>query len=380
MSGAGVSAAGGDTVALCGKGFYIWQIPHCERGDPGAIAARAVAAGLSHVLIKIADGAEWRYNYNYDAGVDLVPPVKQALTEAGIKVWGWHYVRGDDPLGEAQLAVQRTSALGMDGYVIDAEVQYKNLEKWDAASQYMQELRRGLPDIPMALSTYRYPYRHRYLPFSIFLEGCDYAMPQVYFEEAHNPEEQLEMCIGQYQDLTPARPVIPTAPTYATSVWRPTADEITRFFTKARDMGLTAANAWSWDYSRQAEYVDLWNAVADFDWPPIPPSEEMPDQLVERLNQHDPVQIVELYHNQAAHVTGARTVVGRDGISAWYRTMLQQLLPDGRFELTGKSGDENSRHFTWTATSLNGSVADGSDTLGMRSGKIQYHYSYFTIT
>ncbi|MGD2252076.1 MAG: nuclear transport factor 2 family protein, partial [Anaerolineales bacterium] len=177
----------------------------------------------------------------------------------------------------------------------------------------------------------------------------------------------------------PARPVIPTAPAYATSVWRPTADEITRFFTKAQEMGLTAANAWSWDYSRQAEYVDLWNAVADFDWPPIPPSEEMPDQLIERLNQHDPAQMVELYHDQAAHVTGARTVVGKDGISEWYRMMFQQLLPDGRFSLTGKSGDENSRHFTWTATSLSGSVADGSDTLGMRSGRIQYHYSYFTI-
>ena len=44
-----------------GKGFYIWKIPSCEGGDPVKIAYTAHRAGLTHVLIKIANGI---YDYN----------------------------------------------------------------------------------------------------------------------------------------------------------------------------------------------------------------------------------------------------------------------------------------------------------------------------
>ena len=44
-------------MTLQGKGFMIWQVPNCEGGDPNAIAAVAMEANLSHVLIKIADSS-----------------------------------------------------------------------------------------------------------------------------------------------------------------------------------------------------------------------------------------------------------------------------------------------------------------------------------
>lgn len=44
---------------LQGKGFFIWQIQSCEKGNPDAIAAAAQAAGLTWVAVKIADGAPW---------------------------------------------------------------------------------------------------------------------------------------------------------------------------------------------------------------------------------------------------------------------------------------------------------------------------------
>ena len=61
-------------MTLRGKGYYIWKIPNCENGDPAAIANVAAQAGLSHVLIKIADGVG-SYNVDLTTGVDLVPPV-----------------------------------------------------------------------------------------------------------------------------------------------------------------------------------------------------------------------------------------------------------------------------------------------------------------
>ena len=60
-----------------GKGFFIWKIPACEGGDVKAIANLAQKAGLSHVLIKIANGS---LSYNIDSEKnDLVIPLVKAL-------------------------------------------------------------------------------------------------------------------------------------------------------------------------------------------------------------------------------------------------------------------------------------------------------------
>jgi len=105
----------------------------------------------------------------------------------------------------------------------------------------------------------------------------------------------------------------------------------------------------------------------------------MPDRLLGRMNQHDPVFITSLYNDNAAHVTGARTVVGREEIRKWYQSLFETLLPGGTFKITGKSGQGDSRRFTWSAKSRKGKVLDGSDTLGLKDGRIQYHYTYFTV-
>lgn len=366
-------------AGLHGKGYYIWKLPYCDGGNPQAIARRATAARLTHVLIKIADGISWKYNYNSETKTDYVPPVIAALKDAGVSVWGWHYVRGDDPEAEARLAVERVWELGVDGYVIDAEREYKKPGRREAAKVFMQKLRAGLKDLPIALSSYRFPRIHSAFPFSEFLEGCDYAMPQVYFEEAHNPEQQLEICLDQYMSLRPARPVVPTAPTYASGDWCPTPEEIRRFFARARSLGLSAANAWSWDFATRTKYLDLWNAVAEFEWPLPTQTSDVPEKLIGALNRGDVGGAASLYHERAAHVTGERTVVGRSAVAEWYQTMLDQLLPNARFALTGKCGRDNSRHFTWNATSPSGTVSDGSDTLGLIQGKILYHYTFFTV-
>ena len=139
-------------MTLIGKGFFIWKIPFCHGGDPDAIARTASEAGLSHVLIKIADGSTWPYNFDFDRNIDLVPPVKEALKEKGIQVWGWHYVRGDDPISEARLAIDRTLELGMEGYVIDAEGEYRHTSKRTAATRFMQALREKLPEARLGYS------------------------------------------------------------------------------------------------------------------------------------------------------------------------------------------------------------------------------------
>ena len=49
---------------LQGKGFFTWKLPNCENGDPKKVADQAVAAGLTHLVIKVADGTG-AYNGNW---------------------------------------------------------------------------------------------------------------------------------------------------------------------------------------------------------------------------------------------------------------------------------------------------------------------------
>ncbi len=379
-------------MALEGKGFFIWRILNCEGGDANAIANKAEAARLTHVLIKIADT---RYPFGYDRNNnDLVPPVSQALKNRGMQVWGWHYVKGSDPAGEARVAIARTRELQLDGYVIDAEHEYKWRGKDAAARLFMTELRQALPNHPIALSSYRFPTYHRELPWAAFLEKCDFNMPQVYWEQAHNPGAQLERSVGEFADtrlVGHARPVIPTGSAYGAGGWVATAEDQRRFYQKALELGLSAANTYSWDWSTSPGHHDLWDAVAGFQWPlaeaaptvpapaPMPPGvpNDPLQHYVDALNNRDIDLLVSLYHENAGHVNAQRMILGIQAIREWYRKMLDELLPSGNFAIDHVRGKGTSWTFNWTFHSPAGQMAGGKDTLGLREGRIQYHYSSF---
>jgi hypothetical protein len=364
---------------LTGKGCFIWKVPNCEDGDPQAITAVARDAGFTHVLIKIADGT-YSYNYDRERKLDLVEPLVQSLRSVGIQPWGWHYVYGDGPLAEAKKAIHRVRDLELSGYVINAEGPYKKPGKWEAARVFMREVRSALNDIPIALSSYRFPSYHPQIPWRTFLENCDFAMPQVYYEFNHNPEAQLHRTLREYQDLTPSLPVFPTGPVYRRGSWVPTADDVINFIWTAQQLGMTGVNFWEWSRVRDEKLAELWKAVKDYDWGEAP----MPRDIVERyffaLNNHSIDQILELYFPAAIHIASGRTRIGLDALRGWYQTFLNNLLPEATFTLTSSSGGANSRHFSWKAVSRRGQVENGSDVIGLIDDRLVYHYSSFTVS
>ena len=206
---------------------------------------------MTHVLIKIANGTR-SFNIDSDTGADLVAPVVQSLKARGIAAWGWHYVYGDAPRTEADIAIQRVRELNLDGYLIDAEGEYKDPGKDDS--------RRRVYDPPQSRSCHPahrsvYPHtagRHTIpeFPWKEFLEKCDVNMPQVYWVKAHNPADQLARSLREFQAITPYRPLIPTGPMYIYGSWEPTAQEIVEFLDKTRALNLEAANFFAWYYAR----------------------------------------------------------------------------------------------------------------------------------
>jgi SnoaL-like domain len=365
-------------MELQGKGMMIWILSRCENGDPEAIAKTAQAAGLTHVLIKIANGTR-TFNVDSDTGIDLVAPVVQSLKARGIAAWGWHYVYGDAPKTEANIAIQRVRELNLDGYLIDAEGEYKDPGKDDAAAEFMTRIKAGLPSsTPVGLSSYRWPTYHPQFPWKEFLEKCDVNMPQVYWVKAHNPADQLARSLREFQALTPYRPLIPTGPMYIYGSWEPTAQEIVEFLDKTRALNLEAANFFAWYYARSI-LKPLWSALSTYPWQPYPSLPDFPQRYIDALNTRDVNKVMALYAPTATHITPARTVQGEAAIRSWYSAFFSQVLPNATFSLQDYSGSGTSWQFSWSASASNGSVSDGKDTLGILDGEITYHYSQFTV-
>ncbi len=371
-------------MALEGKGIYLWKIDKTEGGEPERIADLAREAGLTHVLIKIADGP-YRYNYDWARKVDLVPPVVQALRSRNISPWGWHYVRGDDPAGEARIAVDQVRSLNLEGYVIDAEVHYKN--KFSAADSFMRYLRKDLPTTTIALSSYRFPSYHRDLPWREFLSRCDLNMPQVYWQGASNPDVQLRRCMDEFRKMDPWRPILPTGAAYREHNWQPTNDQVVTFMEEARRLGLAGVNFWEWNAARS---LGFWEVIGAYDWSkpkrarPRPPTSPRPVDFVERyiaaLNSRKPDSVMQFYKEEAIHISPGRSIQGVGEIIGFYAQLFMVSLPSATFRLTGLSGTGSVRRFTWTATSPLGKVLDGKDFMGIFDGKIGFHRTSFTIT
>jgi len=124
---------------------------------------------------------------------------------------------------------------------------------------------------PKALSTFRYPEVHPKFPYREFLDGCDLNMPQVYWMQASNSEEQLVECLNQYAKFDDT-PIIPTGSAFCEHGWCATSGEVNRFSRKVQELELQGVNYWEWAATRNA---GLWPVVRDFVWeetePPVEP-------------------------------------------------------------------------------------------------------------
>ncbi len=365
-------------MTLQGKGFYIWKVQFTEGGDNQAILNLIKEANLTHVLIKVAE-ADNTYNYDKQRRIDLAAPLVRLLKSEGIVVWGWQYIYGENPVSEARKAVQRVQELELEGFVVNAEKEFKQNGKEVAARRYMTELKNALPNTTIALSSYRFPSYHPLFPWKEFLEYVDLNIPQVYWQGAHNPRVQLIKCVREFQNFEPFRPIIPTGAAYPFEEWKPTAEDALIFLQTVRELELPAANFWSWQHCR-SYLMPVWEEIRDFPWESTPAEKNITEKYIDALNSRDPLNVVMLYTLTGAHVDMQSAIQGPEKLLAWYHNFLFNILPDATFELADSSITGNSCHLAWTATSPKGNVLNGNDTMGLIDGKISYHYTFYTVT
>jgi hypothetical protein len=362
-------------MSVTGKGFYIWQISRIAGGNPATIAGFAQAAGIDHVIIKVADG---KYTYGISKGVDLVPGLVGQMRARGIKVWGWQYVYGASPKAEADKAVARVKQLNLDGFVVDAEGQFKADGMAIQAEKYMKQLRAGLPNHVIALSSYRYPSVHKAFPFTTFLKYCDIAMPQVYWQGSSNSAEQLVKSYNEYKNLNPSRPYIPTGSAYSYGDWTATPAQVTAFLGKAKELGLKGANFWEFQTARD-NGGGLWNAIQNFDWktggtttPPVNDTgftkeDQVYQAYIEALNQGDATAVASLFDGDYGKlVIGNQLLNSNTAIKDWYQAFFQNTLVGASFTLNSNSNMGDMNRLVWNAITKDGKKFTGQDFLAVR--------------
>ncbi len=359
-------------MPLQGKGMYIWRLGRIAGGDVQAMAEKAANAGLTHVIIKVADGAT---PYNEELG----RAARDAFRAAGLQVWGWAWVWMREPLHEAAIAAECINALALDGFVIDAEHPAKGRALEAAA--YMGALRGLQPHFPVALSSYRYPHVHGSFPWETFLVQCDLNMPQMYWV-GESPSECVRYSVAKHRSLPSARPIVPTGAAfgehYGNSYFRAQPADVVEFLDAVRDSDLPAANFWSWDWTEQ-HGPDLWDAIAGYDWPvPATPTLDLAEQFWTALTAGDLDALADLYHDNAVYISARRAAQGPAAIRAVFSDLLE-LLPEAQFEQEELRAEDNVRFLRWSATSAAGSVRSGLDTIGIRAGRIQYHASSYQL-
>lgn len=252
-----------------GKGFYIWELYAQEVLAPVVLANKLAEEGFSHVIIKVADGP---YLFNVRNGADLVVPYLDTLRERGLAVWGFQFVYGNDPAGEARMGIRRSQELGLDGLVIDGEGQYYH--KALAAERYMSDLRAGLgSSFPLALSSFRWPTVHAPFPFEQFMNSCDIAMPQVYWMGNWDSAGELRRCVNEYRARW-KKPIIPTGAAFQERGWRAQPAEIVAFFEEVKRQDLPGCNFW--ELANSIRY-GLYDTVASLEWSDQPVPEPEPE-------------------------------------------------------------------------------------------------------
>ncbi len=249
-----------------GKGIQVWNLT-----APAETAARIIEAGFDWVAVKAADGT---LDHNQKSGsLDMMLFVT-ALRNAGLAVYGWHYVYGANGWGvsfakaEAEAAIRNISRFGFDGWLIDAESQYKRKGSAAWADVYMTTLRASFPWLALGLQSYRYPSLHPEIPWQSFLRHVDFHIPQVYWVGSSNPGAQLRRSIQELKALKDL-PVIPTGCAYFEHGWGPTVAQLNEFDTAVKGFNLKGVLWYCWDDQGLSTHPDWLAAVKAHKWPGV---------------------------------------------------------------------------------------------------------------
>jgi len=259
------------------KAIFSWNVPGVDGGDPNKFADRLKAAGIEAVYLKMANGAAV-----FKPSIITYPTwgenVRQALIDAlrvrGIKVIGWQFNYGDNPAGEADVAIAQTKRFNLDGWIFDVEGKFEsNPAAVTNAYTLTLRYREGCPTTPLAFCSWaqwRSPSTdvlwHNEKMARAFMETCDVGMPMMYWEGSR-PETAvwlLKESLRLWRNIT-NKPIIPVGRAYTGDGGTINALACKAFAAEARTLKLPGLSWWVLDSA--IKDTATWGAIGAI--PPI---------------------------------------------------------------------------------------------------------------
>lgn len=334
---------------LKGKGFFLWNISQCEGGDPERIASIITSMGLSHLIVKVADGTQL-YNMDKKTNQSPVSSIINTIKARNIAVWGCQSVYGLNPEAEVKLAIKCIKELSLEGFVVDAGEAFEQKGSSRKASIFMTRLKQALPGVPIALSSFRFPSMHPSFPWRPFLEKSDLIMPKVFWLDTHgNVGKDLYRTIHEYQNILPDIPICPTGPLFKVWGWMPHYDEILEFLSTAEALGLKAINFFSLESACQPVMKNLKQLVFESKWPNLEAEKGIAERYVEALNLRKIDNLLVLYQDNASLTLRTGTIKGKRRLKKWHKDLFENRVTMDMFKLINSSEQEGIFTFTWTA-------------------------------
>lgn len=248
-----------------GKGMWIWKYAQTEDEDFAAIVARAVAADLDHLWIRVGDSRDGFYAAERMA--TLVP----LAHEAGLDVIGWGFPFLHDPLSDAAwsaeaMAWRGSDGRGLDGFSPDIERETENVVLTARRVEvYLAAVRADAGDLPVLATVY--PPEDWVLdadyPFATMAPYVDAFVPMGYWGcgDAGLMAQNSVQRLAQF-----GRPVHVIGQAYGNSGSgrrvAPNRAETLRFLDVAAREGAIGASFWVWQSMDQSQ----WDALTDFPW------------------------------------------------------------------------------------------------------------------
>lgn len=251
--------------ALRGKGMWIWKIKATEGGDARSIVARARAAGLHQIWVRVGDSRDGFY------AADVLSRLVPAAHDAGIRVVGWAFPYLYDPVADARwsadaLAWRSVRGDALDGFSPDIETAGEGVALSSLrAVVYFGLVRPAAGNRVIAATVFQPTDRQlATYPYAAIAPYVDAFAPMVYWG-CVEPGDAASRAMDRLGSMAPLH-LIGQAYNMGPEGGRavaPSGAEINRFLDVARRGGAVGASLWDW----QEASAEHWSALTAFSWP-----------------------------------------------------------------------------------------------------------------